>query len=133
MFASGLNYLWRLTRPGSIAIARGSAAASGEQPYETWIRIFDEAPERDRARHEERLATLSHRPLISILVELSSTDAQALDRLAQSVRAQIYPAWELVLAVPQELHTEIGAALCARKIEPSKLRIVCAGENAAEA
>ena len=40
---SGLNYLWRLTRPGSIAISRGSAAAKGEAPYEAWIRIFDEA------------------------------------------------------------------------------------------
>ena len=62
-----LNYLWRLTRPGSIAISRGSAAQTGEAPYDTWIRIFDEAPERDRARHAERLATLSRRPLISIL------------------------------------------------------------------
>ena len=130
VFASGLNYLWRLTRPGSIAIARGSAAASGEQPYETWIRIFDEAPERDRARHEERLATLSHRPLISILAEFSSTDAQALDRLAQSVREQIYPAWELVLAVPQELHTRNWRGTLCAEDRTGKLRIVCAGENA---
>ena len=32
--ASGLNYLWRLTRPGSIAVSRGSAAAKGEAPYD---------------------------------------------------------------------------------------------------
>src|SRR5687767_1313895 len=69
VFASGLNYLWRLTRPGSIAISRGTAAAAGEEAYDTWMRIFDEAPERDRTRHEERLASLLRRPLISILVE----------------------------------------------------------------
>ena len=67
-----MSYLWRVTRPGSIAIARGSAAQTGEAPYDAWIRIFDEAPERDRARHAERLATLSRRPLISILALLRS-------------------------------------------------------------
>ena len=132
VFASGLNYLWRLTRPGSIAISRGSAAASDEQPYDTWIRIFDEAPERDRLRHEERFASLSRRPLISILAELPSVDALALDRLARNVGEQIYPAWELVLAAPRALHADVGAALSARNVDAGRLRIVCAGSNAAE-
>ena len=74
VLASGLSYLWRLTRPGSIAISRGSAAKGGEHPYDTWVRIFDEAPERDRPRHEERLASLSRRPLISILAEVPSAE-----------------------------------------------------------
>jgi GT2 family glycosyltransferase len=85
---SGLNYVWRLTRPGPIAISHGSAAAPGETPYEAWVRVFDEAPQRDRTRHEERLAALKTRPLISIL----ATDAPAVTGLD----AQIYPAWELV-------------------------------------
>ena len=96
VFASGLNYLWRLTRPGSIAISRGTAAKGGERPYDTWIRIFDEAPERDRARHEQRLASLSRRPLISILAEMPSAEPLATERLARSVTKQVYPAWELV-------------------------------------
>jgi GT2 family glycosyltransferase len=132
VFASGLNYLWRLTRPGSIAISRGSAAASGERPYDTWIRIFDEAPERDRLRHEERLASLSRRPLISILASLLSADPLALDRLARSVTGQIYPSWELVLATPGQLLSEIGAALTARGVGPNKLRIAASTADAAE-
>jgi len=36
---SGLNYVWRLMLPGSIAVSLGSAGAKGETPYETWIRI----------------------------------------------------------------------------------------------
>ncbi|TMJ01353.1 MAG: glycosyltransferase [Alphaproteobacteria bacterium] len=132
VFASGLNYLWRLTRPGSIAISRGSAAKGGEAPYDTWIRIFDEAPERDRARHEERLATLTQPPLMSVLAELSAAAPLALDRLARSVAEQIYPAWELVLAAPVALQGEIGAALAARGVEADRLRMVNAGANRAE-
>jgi len=132
VFASGLNYLWRLTRPGSIAISRGSAAAAGERPYDTWIRIFDEAPESDRARHEERLASLSRRPLISLLADLPSTDSLMLDRLARSVTEQIYPLWELVLATPPHLQGEIGAALTSRGVDSSKLRVVASISDVAE-
>ena len=132
VFASGLNYLWRLTRPGSIAISRGSAAAAGERPYDTWIRIFDEAPERDRPRHEERLASLSRRPLISILADLHSADPLGLDRLARSVTEQFYPPWELVLATPPHLQGEIGAALTSRGMNSNKLRIVASTSDAAE-
>ena len=119
---SGLNYLWRLTRPGSIAVSRGSAAMKGEAPYEAWIRIFDEAPERDRARHAERMSSLTQRPLISILTALPSADA--LDILARGVAAQIYPDWELVVAAPADRHSEVGAALAARGLDTAKLRIV---------
>jgi len=132
VFASGLNYLWRLTRPGSIAVSRGSAAIGDERAYDTWIRIFDEAPERDRARHETRLASLTRRPLISILSDLTSPDPLALDRLARSAADQIYPAWELVLAAPAPLHGEIGAGLTSRGVAAGKLRLVGSAATPAE-
>jgi len=90
---SAMSYLWRLTRPGSIVISRGSASAAGESPYDTWMRVFDEAPERDRARHEERLASLTQRPLISVLVVTGAADAP-------TPGDQIYPNWELLVAAP---------------------------------
>lgn len=132
VLASGLNYLWRLTRPGSIAISRGTAATTGESPYDTWIRIFDEAPERDRARHEARLAALTQRPLISILVELSAAEASVPGWLARSLAGQMYPSWELVLAAPASRHGEIGSALAAQGVDTGRLRIVDPGVNAAE-
>lgn len=99
---SGLNYLWRLTRPGSIAVSRGSVAEKGETPYDAWIRIFDEAPERDAALHAERLALLAQRPLISVLAA-DSAATHGLD-------TQIYPGWEVVDGSP-------NAALAAAKGE----------------
>jgi GT2 family glycosyltransferase len=129
---SGFDYLWRLTRPGSIAVSRGSAAVGNETPYETWIRIFDENPERDRARHEERLAGLVARPLISVLTVLTAADGPTLAQLARSVTGQIYPQWELVLAAPAALHRDIQSALAPGGLDAARLRIVNAGASVAE-
>lgn len=129
---SGLNYLWRLMRPGAISLPQGSAAAEGETSYETWIRLFDEAPERDRARHEERLATLRDRPLISIFAVQASPDRLALERLARSVTGQIYPAWELLLAAPQGEHDAICEKLVAHGLDCGRLRVVNADASEVE-
>jgi GT2 family glycosyltransferase len=127
---SGINYLWRLTRPGSIAISRGSAGAKGEAPYQTWIRIFDEAPERDAERHAERLATLARRPLISILASVASPERS--ERFARALVRQIYPAWELVIAAAGEQQNHIASAFAAAGLDVAKLRIVDGGANIAE-
>lgn len=122
--ASGLNYLWRRARGSTMAISRGSAAVPGETPYQTWIRIFDEHPERDRARHEARLATLAQRPLISLLTVLSTAEETRLVSLARTVSAQIYPDWEFILAAPAELHDKISSTLGRHGVDPAKLRVV---------
>ena len=90
--ASLANFLLRARQPGALVIAPGSAALAGEQPYDTWMRVFDEAPERDRTRHQERMQTLTRRPLISCVLPASG-DRAALERV---LSAQIYPHWELV-------------------------------------
>ena len=126
VFRSAINYVWRLTRPGSIAISRGSTAEAGERPYDAWIRVFDEAPERDRARHEARLAGLAKRPLISILALARRANVEHLVRLA----AQIYPAWELLIDAPKLAHEELRAALIQRGVGADK--IVLADSGAAD-
>jgi GT2 family glycosyltransferase len=133
VLASALSYLSRVARRDSIALPRSTAKAEdSERPYDTWIRVFDERPERDRTRHEERLALLIRRPLISILAELPSVDPLAVDRLAASVRGQIYPSWELVVAAPVQLHEGIRNALGSRGVDLAKLRMTEARPGTAE-
>lgn len=133
VLASALSYLSRVARRDSIALPRGTAKAEdSERPYETWIRVFDERPESDRARHEERLALLARRPLISILAELPSLDPLALDRLAASARDQVYPNWELGVAALVQQHEEVRSALSSRGIDPAKLRMTEARPGTAE-
>jgi len=123
--ASGVNYLWRLTRPGSIAVSRGSAGVRGESPYQTWMRLFDEDPQRDAARHAQRLAALSRRPLLSVIATVTSAGSAA--RLAHAMAQQIYPDWEVVAATAAARCDEIAAAFSAAGLDIAKLRIVDAG------
>jgi GT2 family glycosyltransferase len=127
---SGLSYLWRLTRPGSIAVSRGSAGAQDETPYQTWMRLFDEAPEQHSARHAQRLAMLPRRPLISIL--MTTTAPEQAERFARAVSGQIYPAWELVIATGRGHRSEIASRLAGTGLDVAKLRIVDAGAHAAD-
>ena len=108
---SAMSYFWRLTRPGSIVMSRGSTSVAGEGAYDTWIRVFDEAPERDHALHAARLVTLARRPLISVLVTLDHVDGQAVGGIARSLLAQVYPAWELVVAAPGPLQSDVRSSL----------------------
>ena len=55
------------------------------------IRVFDEAPTRDRQRHLERRLTLTHRPLFSVLLAMDDCAVSAIDGLARSLAEQIYP------------------------------------------
>jgi len=130
---SALSYLSRLARRGSITIPRRTRSAEQEEtPYETWIRVFDERPDLDRARHLERLALLAKRPLISVLAELPSMNSLVLDRLALSVREQVYPSWELVMAAPGDLHPSIKEELGLRGVDLGKLKIADARPHTAE-
>jgi GT2 family glycosyltransferase len=122
--ASGLNYLWRRARGITIALSRGSAAAAGETSYETWMRLFDEHPDRDRARHEARLVTMTQRPLISLLTVLPVAEEAWLVFLARNISAQIYPDWELIVAAPAGLHDQLSSTLGQHGIDPAKLRVV---------
>ena len=121
---SAASYFWRLSRPGAIVLSRGLVSTAGETSYDTWIRVFDEAPERDRKRHEERLAALAARPLISALIALDAPDALALDRFASGLAGQIYPAWELLIAAPGAQHDGLRAALSARGLDSARLWLI---------
>ena len=71
-----LRAVLRLKQPGPISMTWSSTKGAGETSYDAWIRLFDEAPERDRTLHMDRLRTLRHRPLISCLAAVENAEAQ---------------------------------------------------------
>jgi O-antigen biosynthesis protein len=75
------------------------------------VRVFDEAPHCDRRRHLERLQTLMRRPRFSILAMSQSPNPSVFDRLANSLVEQIYPEWQLILAVPSAMVDVVRARL----------------------
>jgi O-antigen biosynthesis protein len=120
----------QLIEPRALVIFGGRpAAASQEEPYDTWMRTFDEKPERDRERHLERMQTLTQRPLFSVLVTIENFASSSVDRLVRSLVGQIYPNWELVIAVPQSLITCVAKHLSEL---PAHNRILVIANNGPE-
>jgi GT2 family glycosyltransferase len=123
--------LWGLTRPGTIVTSRGSAARLGEAPYDTWIRIFDEKPIDHQWLHAQRRATLVRQPLLSCLSWLSDTNVNIVKGLIRDLAQQIYPHWQLVIAVPAPLLLRISAELDACGIDPRSVTVILSGPDAA--
>jgi O-antigen biosynthesis protein len=92
----------RLIEPRALIIGSGPAENRQDKPYDRWMCIFDEIPERDRQRHLERMQTLTKHPLFSVLVTAENLVFSSVDRLVGSLVGQVYPNWELVIAVPQQ-------------------------------
>lgn len=94
-----------LRRAGDVLLSEGTGGLvrrlrrtlRQEARYEDWIKRFDDKPDEDRARMEERLAMLQERPLISIIMPVFETPAALLEAAVQSVQDQIYPRWELCI------------------------------------
>jgi O-antigen biosynthesis protein len=106
---SGVSFARGLTQPEMIVL-RGAGLEKEEARYETWMRLFDEVPEQHRRRHQERLDSFERMPLISCLTTIGAINDLAIARLARGLREQIYPRWELLVAVPK------GLALLVREI-----------------
>lgn len=68
--------------------------------YDTWVKRFDTLSASEIAAYDARLAALppAQRPLISILFPTYNTPEPWLSKAIESVRAQLYPHWELCVA-----------------------------------
>jgi GT2 family glycosyltransferase len=71
--------------------------SGGDTPYGTWIRNF-EPREIDFQRMRELIPLLPRRPSISVILATYDTSEHFLRAAIDSVRAQVYPDWELCIA-----------------------------------
>ena len=69
-----------------------------DQDYASWIEMFDALSESDIAAIESEIESFSRKPLISVLLPTYNTDARWLTEAIESVRAQLYPRWQLCIA-----------------------------------
>ncbi|MEP6698572.1 MAG: glycosyltransferase [Verrucomicrobiota bacterium] len=66
--------------------------------YERWIAQFDTWSASDEIAWRRRLRALCRKPLISVIVPVYNPDLKFLEAAINSVRSQVYDAWELCLA-----------------------------------
>ncbi len=92
--------VWR--RRGIEGLAAHLAASrpplTARDEYSSWIAAHDRLTDEDRTIIRARIARLTNRPLISVVMPVHDPAVEHLRRAVESVRDQIYPHWELCVA-----------------------------------
>ncbi|MBV9492522.1 MAG: DUF4214 domain-containing protein [Verrucomicrobia bacterium] len=97
-----------------------------ESAYDHWVAAYDSINDEDRAAIRAHLAGLPFRPLISIVVVPSGRRLAkaALEESLNSVLAQLYPCWELWVAVAAGSATLVTEILGAASRRDPRVRTV---------
>ncbi|MBB5047006.1 GT2 family glycosyltransferase [Rhodopseudomonas rhenobacensis] len=87
--------------------------------YDHWVREFDTLTDRDRELIRAHIDRLDYKPLISIIMPAYETPAWLLQQSIDSVRAQLYPFWELCVADDASPSPHVAEFLrCAAESDP---------------
>jgi glycosyltransferase involved in cell wall biosynthesis len=121
---SGANPLVHYIEHGQ---AEGRSGESND--YQSWIERFDTLSEADIAVFRGAVDALAHKPLISILMPVYNTEQAWLTRAIDSVRAQLYPHWELCISDDASTLPHVRATLDACARDDARIRVVYRDTN----
>lgn len=111
---------------GLLAQALAHRAETG---YGAWIARFDRLGPTERARIRAEIAGWEAPPLVSVLMPVHDPDPKVLDAAIRSVRAQLYPAWELCIADDASTDPAIPRLIARHAGEEPRIRTVRRAEN----
>ncbi|HTZ07505.1 MAG TPA: glycosyltransferase [Acidimicrobiales bacterium] len=111
------------------AAAPEAEGAGGGGSYALWIEQFDTLGPAERAGIAERLSHLSATPTISVVMPVYDPPARLLEEAIDSVRAQLYPAWQLCIADDCSPSPHVGEILAAAAAADPRIAVVRRQEN----
>ena len=91
--------------------------------YRRWIALYDTLDRTTRQRIEMDIARLPAAPMISVIVLLSGDDTKYLDATVRALLAQLYPHWELCLAVDRSAAQPLLCAMQTPAQQDGRIRI----------
>jgi glycosyltransferase involved in cell wall biosynthesis len=97
--------------------------------YTRWVRRYDTLAPEARNRLVARVATMRSHPLISVLMPTYNPDPAWLREAIESVRAQIYPHWELCIADDASPSAEVRDVLRSYAETDARIKVVLRPEN----
>ncbi|MBB6251509.1 glycosyltransferase family 2 protein [Nitrospirillum iridis] len=100
---------------------------SRDRDYDAWIQAHDPVDEAALARLRAAVASLRRHPVISVLMPIHESSAPLLERAIDSVRAQIYPHWELCVAGPVPADPAVAALLRRHADLDSRIKVASLG------
>jgi len=92
--------------------------------YRRWTALYDTLDRKTRQCIATNIARLSSGPAISIIMPVSGDDAKRLDGTIRSVQSQLYPRWELCIAVNGLVPESPSINLRTLARQDSRIRIV---------
>ncbi|WP_318036376.1 glycosyltransferase [Cupriavidus pinatubonensis] len=123
----------KLLRQGGLAGLKHHIASSkvttGTLSYRAWVEAYDDLNEDKRAALAQASAQLARKPLISVLMPVYNPPVDLLDAAIRSVRAQIYPHWELCVADDASPNPEVRALLQSHAAEEPRIKLALRDEN----
>jgi glycosyltransferase involved in cell wall biosynthesis len=148
---------WRVTRPlralREVALGRGTirsmlhalrgtlkesvsraqppppTEASAQRTYLEWTRRYDTLDAQRRSEIRTLLPSLPRQPLFSIVVPTYNTPERFLRAMIESVRAQLYPHWELCIADDASTDPAVKKVLSEYAGQDSRIRVTFRSVN----
>ncbi|MCL4768976.1 MAG: glycosyltransferase [Burkholderiaceae bacterium] len=111
-----------LPSTGDAALASGHAAP--ERSYSRWALQYDTLGDAEQAALHEQLRALRTLPLISIVMPVYKPQADDVLRAIASVKAQIYPHWELCICDDASPDTATRSLLLVQAQGEPRIRLV---------
>jgi GT2 family glycosyltransferase len=100
----------------------------GDDPYAVWMRTFGPR-EIDFQRMRELIELLRHQPVFSVIMATYDTPERYLRAAIDSVRAQIYPRWELCIADDASSEPSVRRILAEYAALDTRIKTVFRPEN----
>ncbi|WP_254214212.1 glycosyltransferase family 2 protein [Burkholderia multivorans] len=99
------------------------------EAYARWIAQYDTIDDAKRATLRTAVARFARRPLISIVVPTYNSDIALLHEMIESVRAQIYPHWELCIADDASTIEAVRTTLADYASRDARIKVVLRDRN----
>ncbi len=119
---------WRLARHALRTLSRGGGAGPagqfGADPYALWVEAFNAVDEAGRERLRRRLSLMRTRPRLSVVMATYNTNHRFLEEALDSLLAQIYPDFEVVVADDCSPDPEVRAIVRRYAQRDSRVRLV---------
>jgi GT2 family glycosyltransferase len=99
-------------------------APNAEAAYSHWVAVNDTISDGDRAAIRAHIARLSFRPLISVIMAVGGAPEAFFRESCNSVVSQLYPCWELCIAVDKATEPLIRAIVASFTVCQLQIRLI---------
>jgi len=104
-------------------------AATADPDYEAWFARYARPDAEASAAMRDRIAAMAAPPTISVLMPVYNTPPSLLREAVASVRAQVYPHWQLAIADDASTRAETRETLRALAAEDERIDVVWCDTN----